>query len=59
MQYARWPIIAGWDKVSDFVGNPFIHPIFWPKQREADVTYLGVCVRFATYRRITNLIIIM
>ena len=32
----------GWDKVYDFVGDPFIHPIFRPKQREANATYLRV-----------------
>ena len=46
---------AGWDKVFDFVGDPFIHPIFRPKERKANETYLGVCARFATFRNITKL----
>ena len=38
-----------------FVGDPFIHPIFRPKQRKANATYLGVCARFTTFRNITKL----
>ena len=45
----------GWDKVFDFVGDPFIHPKFRLIHSEAKTTYLGVRARFATFRNIDKL----
>ena len=32
----------GWDKVFVFVGDPLIHPIFRPKQHEANATFRNI-----------------
>ena len=49
----RFDFTSGWHNVFDFVGDPFIHPLFRLKQCEANATYLWVCVWFATFRNIS------